>query len=253
LVGEDWGGDGDSTPGVVAAAPAPAAAAGGLSASNLLIRSMCDDALMLRVRQALCAYVEFRPDIGYLQGMSYLAAMIFLHVPHDEDGFIALANLIGRGHFKYFYGVHHQGISAYMTAFDEARRRSLPDLHGHFARVGIHPQMYLMDWWMALFSRALPYDIVVRCWDLYLLDEAYLFRVSLAILIYFSGQIHEDSAMDEIMLFLTKLQRQHMDEARFFAIVEDDRFYHGCTVADIRGILGEWQKELQALERPLEL
>jgi len=226
---------------------------GGLAQSSLLISSMCDDTLMQRVRRALCAYVEYRPDVGYLQGMSYVAAMILLHVPRDEDGFIALANLLSKGHFKYFFSVHHQGIGAYMAAFDDTFRRSLPDLHGHFTRIGVHPQMYVMDWWMALFARALPYDVAVRCWDLYLLDEAYLFRVSLAILVYFSAQIHDDSALDEAMVFLTKLQRQPVDEHRFFSLVEDDAQYNGCSLQTIRDIMETWSKELEGFERPLEL
>lgn len=225
----------------------------GLAHAPMLISSMCDETLMLRVRRALCAYVEFRPDIGYLQGMSYVAAMILLHVPSDEAGFIALANLLSKGHFKYFFSVHHQGIGAYMAAFDDVFRRSLPQLHDHFTRIGVHPQMYLMDWWMALFSRALPYDVVVRCWDLYLLDEVYLFRLSLAILVYFAAQVHEDSALDEVMVFLTKLQRQSVDEYRFFAIVDDDASFNGCTLPVMREVLVTWQKELVGLERPLEL
>jgi hypothetical protein len=208
--------------GDVTGASSPPASGAGLASSDMLISSMCDDILIARVRKALFAYVEYRPDIGYVQGMSYLAAMILLHVQDDKAAFIALANLLNKGHFRFFYSVHHQGMGVYISAFDGCLQRCLPELHTNFTVIGVNPQMYVIDWWMSLFSRALPYETAARCWDLYLLDDAYLFRISIAILVYFSPYIHEESALDEVMVFLSKVQRQHVDERRFFAIVEDD-------------------------------
>jgi hypothetical protein len=246
------GGDGTSPTGMTVSNPSfsndatasPSPSSGnGLASSDMLISSMCDDILLARVRKALFAYVEYRPDIGYVQGMSYLAAMILLHVLDDKAGFIALANLLNKGHFRFFYSVHHQGMGVYISAFDECFKQCLPELHTHFTMIGVHPQMYVMDWWMSLFSRALPYETAARCWDLYLLDEAYLFRVSIAILVYFSPYIHEESPLDEVMVFLSKVQRQHVDERKFFVIVEDD---HQCggSLQLMRDILRNRMKEV---------
>jgi hypothetical protein len=38
--------------------------------------------------------VAFRPDIGYVQGMSYVAAMILLNTGTTESAFITFANLL---------------------------------------------------------------------------------------------------------------------------------------------------------------
>ncbi|CUG91735.1 Hypothetical protein, putative [Bodo saltans] len=224
----------------------------GLASSDMLISSMCDDILIARVRKALFAYVEYRPDIGYVQGMSYLAAMLLLHVPDDKAAFVALANLLNKGHFRFFYSVHHQGMGVYISAFDGCLQRCLPELHTNFTVIGVNPQMYVIDWWMSLFSRALPYETAARCWDLYLLDEAYLFRISIAILVYFSPHIHEESALDEVMVFLSKVQRQHVDERRFFAIVDDDQ-QCGGSLSMMRDILRGWLTEVPPEDEVVEL
>lgn len=230
-----------------AEAPTHAVADGGLQGSSMLISTMCDEALLGRISRTLCAFVEYRPDIGYVQGMSYLAAMILLHVESDETGFICLVNLLHKSHFQYFYSVHHQGMGVYIAAFDECLKRSLPQLYTNFTVIGVHPQMYVIDWWMSLFSRALPYETAARCWDLFLLDEAFLFRISIAILVYFSPHIHEESSLDEVMVFLSKVQRQHIDEKKFFAIVDDDNSCGG-SLQTIRDILKERLKQLPSLE-----
>lgn len=189
-----------------------------LAHSHLLISSMCDDALLKKVNMTLRTFVEFRPDVGYVQGMSYLAAMLLMHLK-EEEAFIALATLLTRGHFRYFYTVHHQGMSAHICVFEEVFEMALPEVHKSFKVIGVNPQMYVIDWWMSMFSRTLPFDIAVRCWDLYLLDEAYLYLVSLTVLMYFSAYFHEDSALDEVMSFLSRVQKNYIDDRKFFCLL----------------------------------
>jgi hypothetical protein len=219
----------------------------GAGHSSMLISSMCDDALLEKVNMVLRAFVEYRPDIGYVQGMSYLAAMLLVHM-EQEKAFTALATLMTTGHFKYFYSINHSGIAAHISVFDSVFKHGLPELYRNFTVIGVNPQMYVIDWWMSLFSRALPYEIATRCWDLYLLDEAYLYRISVAILVYFSRFIHEESPLDEVMVFLSKVQKQPVDYDRFFAIVESDQLCGNTTIDGIRAVMEHCLGDLRRAE-----
>ena len=205
----------------------------------LLVHNMCqDESLLRRISEVLRTFVEYRPDIGYVQGMSYLAAMILLHMADDRRAFIALATLLAKGHLRYFYTVQHRGIGAHIAVFEAVLQRGQPSLHRHFQLIGVVPQMYVIDWWMSLFSRTLPYEIAARCWDLFLLDEAYLYRISLCLLIYFGAIVHDEAPIDEILMFLSKIQNYSISEDRLFAIVADEGRYPP-SIATIRGIMGE--------------
>eukprot|EP00658_Telonema_sp_P-2_P084355 TRINITY_DN9346_c0_g1_i1.p1 TRINITY_DN9346_c0_g1~~TRINITY_DN9346_c0_g1_i1.p1 ORF type:complete len:301 (-),score=21.11 TRINITY_DN9346_c0_g1_i1:265-1167(-) len=196
------------------------------SNTTLHVSNLCDDAALLqRISRLLKAFVELRPDIGYVQGMSYLAAMILLHIPNEHDSFIAMVSLLGRGHLRYFYAVHHQGMSNYIATFEDVLSVGLPELYRHFTVIGVNSQLYVIDWWMSLFSRTLPYEIASRCWDLFLLDEAYLYRVSMCLLLYFKAILHDDSPMDEILIFFSRIQQYSINEHRFFELVADDTKY----------------------------
>lgn len=209
--------------------PPPATTAAPTSSSDgaptdksLMVLNMCQDGSLLhRISELLRAFVEYRPDVGYVQGMSYLAAMLLLHIESDEKSFVALASLLAKGHLQYFYTVQHRGIGCHIGVFESVLQKGLPSLHRHFQVIGVVPQMYVIDWWMSLFSRTLPYEIASRCWDLFLLDEAYLYRISLSLLIYFGSTIHDEAPIDEILMFLSKIQNYTIQEERFFAIVGD--------------------------------
>jgi hypothetical protein len=203
--------------------------------------------LISRLEMCLRCFVEYRPDMGYVQGMSYLAAMILLNLD-DREAFLALAALLTRGHFPYFYTVNPQGMSAHIAVFDQVVKEGSPDVARNLTIIGVNPQMYVIDWWMSLWSRALPYEIASRCWDLYLCDDAYLYRISYCILVYFSFAIHEDSALDEVMSFLTKLYTQSIDEERFFCLVNDPKL--GPNTTEIRQYMNVHLQILSGLSSP---
>ena len=64
-----------------------------------------DGPLAQSLQDVLEAYVCYRPDVGYVQGMSYLAAILLLYMD-DFTAFQCFANLLS-GHFYFdFYRLH---------------------------------------------------------------------------------------------------------------------------------------------------
>jgi singapore isolate B (sub-type 7) whole genome shotgun sequence assembly, scaffold_31 (fragment) len=57
------------------------------------------------MRSMLLAYAYYRPDVGYVQGMSFLAGMLALHIPDPAVCFQCLANLLGGEHLYAFYSL----------------------------------------------------------------------------------------------------------------------------------------------------
>jgi hypothetical protein len=67
-----------------------------------------------RLQHVLEAYTCYRPDIGYVQGMSYLAAMFLLNVTHDHDAFVCFANLLHRPILLAFYRMDESTVCTRM-------------------------------------------------------------------------------------------------------------------------------------------
>ena len=131
------------------------------------------------LRSVLVAYSHFRPVPGYVQGMSFLAAMLLIYTdagggtsqpatppPHDEDGdqpltlrdrctstadifrvfpaFSCLANLLE--HPARILRTCLRLDSSRMSLLfeywqEELLARSLPRLYAHFKELGVEPQM----------------------------------------------------------------------------------------------------------------
>eukprot|EP00048_Salpingoeca_helianthica_P021415 m.12141 g.12141 ORF g.12141 m.12141 type:complete len:491 (+) comp5959_c0_seq2:135-1607(+) len=167
----------------------------------------------------LGAYVFFRPDIGYVQGMSFVAGMLLLNMEPCE-AFIAFANLFNRPLLRAFGRLSLPEMNAYYAVFEEFLLARLPRLHAHMATAGVRHDVHLTDWFFTGFSRALPLDLACRVWDVYFLEgDALLIRTALGIVSYFRDELLKMD-FDTMMMFLKNLPETMQEERLIKCIAE---------------------------------
>ncbi|XP_076142373.1 TBC1 domain family member 12 isoform X2 [Alosa pseudoharengus] len=134
------------------------------------------------LHSVLGAYTCYRPDVGYVQGMSFIAAVLILNM-EEADAFIAFANLLNKPCQMAFFRVDHDLMLKYFAAFEVFFEENLPRLFQHFQNNSLTPDFYLIDWIFTLYSKSLPLDVACRVWDVFCRDgEEALFRTGLGIL-----------------------------------------------------------------------
>ncbi|XP_077350600.1 TBC1 domain family member 12-like isoform X2 [Festucalex cinctus] len=134
------------------------------------------------LHSVLGAYTCYRPDIGYVQGMSFIAAVLILNL-EEADAFVTFANLLNKPCQMAFFRVDHDLMLKYFAAFEVFFEENLPRLFGHFRSNKLTPDLYLIDWIFTLYSKSLPLDVACRVWDVFCRDgEESLFRTGLGIL-----------------------------------------------------------------------
>lgn len=81
----------------------------------------------------------------------------------------------------------------------------MPLLYEHFQQECVETLMYLMDWHLSLFTKALPLEIATKVWDAYLCEgEVYVLCVGLGILKMFAPKLSTFS-VEKICPFLLHL------------------------------------------------
>ncbi len=136
------------------------------------------------LRHVLEAYVCLRPDIGYVQGMSFVAAVLLLNLDCYMS-FQCLANILNRKIFLEFFRMNMIQIKKYMLVLEELIGRYLPRIAAQFELIKLTPDMYIVDWVLTIFSKALPLDLAMRVWDYFFFEgTTFIYRVALGILKY---------------------------------------------------------------------
>uniref|UniRef100_A0A7N6F5G9 Rab-GAP TBC domain-containing protein n=1 Tax=Anabas testudineus TaxID=64144 RepID=A0A7N6F5G9_ANATE len=189
----------------------------------------------------LGAYTCYRPDVGYVQGMSFIAAVLILNLD-TADAFIAFANLLNKPCQMAFFRVDHSLMLTYFAAFEVFFEENLPKLFAHFKKNNLTPDIYLIDWIFTLYSKSLPLDLACRVWDVFCRDnEEFLFRTALGLL-----RLYQDvlTCMDFIHMaqFLTRLPD---------LIPAEQLFQHIASI-HMTSRNRKWAQVLQALQKDQE-
>eukprot|EP01132_Coremiostelium_polycephalum_P000879 gene879-1101_t len=128
-------------------------------------------------------WAAWRPDVGYVQGMSYLSGLLTIYMDTPFNTFVCFANLLNNHFFLSLFRMDVKGIVKHMKIFDLLFQRHLPKLYRKFKELSISPEHYLLEWFMTLFTKLLPLPIVSRVWDCYLIEgESYVYSVAIGIL-----------------------------------------------------------------------
>ncbi|KAI9251926.1 rab-GTPase-TBC domain-containing protein [Phascolomyces articulosus] len=127
------------------------------------------------------AYSIHDNDVGYCQGISFIAGPLLLNMP-EEEAFCVLVQLMNqynlRGHFTPQLDLLHQRL----YQFDGVLQDHLPHVHRHFETQGIRSSMYASQWFMTLFAYKFPLDFVFRIFDILLaegIEALYSFGLAL--------------------------------------------------------------------------
>jgi nicotinic acid phosphoribosyltransferase len=73
------------------------------------------------------AYSLLRPDLGYVQGMSYVAASLLLHFQREYDTFKIFANLMHRDNLLFdFYSFDMDKVNRVFDLFMRLLKEKVP-------------------------------------------------------------------------------------------------------------------------------
>ncbi|XP_061565474.1 TBC1 domain family member 14 isoform X2 [Cololabis saira] len=190
----------------------------------------------------LGAYTCYRPDVGYVQGMSFIAAVLILNLD-TADAFIAFANLLNKPCQMAFFRVDHSLMLTYFAAFEVFFEENLPKLFAHFKINNLTPDIYLIDWIFTLYSKPLPLDLACRVWDVFCRDgEEFLFRTALGLLRLYHDVL---TCMDFIHMaqFLTRLPD----------LVPAEQLFQHIAAVHMTSRNRKWAQVLQALTEQKKL
>lgn len=179
------------------------------------------------LHELLAAYVCYRPDVGYVQGMSFIAAVLILNM-EAPCAFVCFANLLEQPVLRAAFTRDGNTMQRFWRAYTRLLKHNLPSLADMLA-----PELYLLEWLYTAFAKAMPLDAACRVWDVFHRDGgAFLFNTALGILHLYQDELRD---MDFISAaqFLTKLPDDLDSEALFRSIGSVSMALDGMTFDEL--------------------
>lgn len=136
------------------------------------------------LRRVLYAYSVYDDEIGYCQGMNFLAAM-FLTFMNEEESFWLLVAVMNEEPYdmRVMYSEDMGGVHESLYITERLVQKFMPKLFKHLEREHVDISMIATQWIMTLFSSTFRFDMVSRVWDSFLVEGwKVVYRIILALL-----------------------------------------------------------------------
>jgi len=138
------------------------------------------------------AYAKYDPQVGYCQGMAFLAGFLLMHMP-EQEAFWTLVQMMYEYGLRYTFVTGMPLLREYMHILHCAVVELLPKLSAHLAKVGVAETLFAPQWIATLFSSHFPAPWTARVWDLwFVLGPLWVVKVSFALL-----QINQQGIMSQ--------------------------------------------------------
>ncbi|PSS16106.1 TBC1 domain family member 2B like [Actinidia chinensis var. chinensis] len=134
------------------------------------------------LRRVLVGYSFRDSDVGYCQGLNYVAALLLLVMKTEEDAFWMLAVLLENVLVSDCYTNNLSGCHVEQRVFKDLLIKKCPRIAAHLEALEFDVSLVATEWFLCLFSKSLPSETTLRVWDVLFYDGAkVLFHVALAI------------------------------------------------------------------------
>ncbi|CAL0317412.1 unnamed protein product [Lupinus luteus] len=134
------------------------------------------------LRRVLVVYSFRDSDVGYCQGLNYVAALLLLVMKTEEDAFWMLAVLVENVLVNDCYTNNLSGCHVEQRVFKDLLVKKCPRIASHLEALGFDVSLVTTEWFLCLFSKSLPSETTLRVWDVIFYEGAkVIFNVALAI------------------------------------------------------------------------
>ncbi|XP_052399358.1 USP6 N-terminal-like protein [Carassius gibelio] len=156
--------------------------------------------------RVLTGFARYNPQIGYVQGMSYIAAVLLM-ILSEEEAFWALVALLEKPKYlselfdSTLKKIQHQAL-----IFHQLLKHRKPLLFQHLETLGVSSLHFIMQWFLTLFTSLPCWDSVLAIWDLIMLHGLQaVFRTGLTIILLLESRIMNMSEEATVLPLLLRV------------------------------------------------
>ncbi|CAH2300005.1 TBC1 domain family member 1 isoform X4 [Pelobates cultripes] len=156
----------------------------------------------LSLYNILKAYSLLDPEVGYCQGLSFVAGILLLHMG-EEDAFKMLKFLMYDMGLRKQYRPDMITLQIQMYQLSRLLHDYHRDLYDHLEQYEIGPSLYAAPWFLTMFASQFPLGFVARVFDIiYLQGSEVIFKVALSLLGSHKPLILQHENLESIVEFI---------------------------------------------------
>ena len=166
-----------------------------------------------KLLKVLSNYSKYNKNVGYMQGMAFICALLLTYMD-EERAFLMLHILMKKYNLESLYLPGLEELKKKFYVLLNLEKKFIPDCYKIFVRDDISPRCYASEWFISLFARNLDFNILVRIFDTFLLEEfKVIYRFALAFIKLKEDELLEAKTVDSTFIIMGNcLKNVNIDE-----------------------------------------
>ncbi|GFE55577.1 TBC domain containing protein, putative [Babesia ovis] len=129
----------------------------------------------------LRAYAIYNPDVGYCQGMAFIAGMLVVYMD-EEDAFYTMISVMDKHGIKRLFLPQMKQLERYCDVLEQYIRRKMKRLYRHMQKHDVDISIVASQWFLTLFTYNFSLDTAALLWDALLaMDNDWMLSIAIAI------------------------------------------------------------------------
>lgn len=196
--------------------------------------------------RVLRSYAIYDAEVGYCQGLGFLAALLLLNMS-DCEAFCCLVRIMEGHGLRNMFLPTLAGLKLRLFQFEKLLQIHAPDVAAYLESIEVRPAIYVSQWFLSIFGVAAPLDTLHRLYDVVLAEGASetIMRVALALLIKNKDKIlHHD--MEEVMRLLLGSELWSAYDGNTDGLVQDAVAYTPSVTTEV---LAEFERQFEEQQK----
>ena len=158
-----------------------------------------------------------RPEIGYCQGMNFIAGALIELIEEEEKIFWIFLSFIDNIDLNLLFLKNMPDYAIRVYQLKHYIKQYYPDLFIHFKKHQIHPDIFFSKWILTIFANYLPFYLLYKIWDLFIIDKwKAIFRISMILLGLMKDKLITLN-LDEFCLFFKSKEIKEMISFKYIS------------------------------------
>ena len=112
-----------------------------------------------------------RPEIGYCQGMNFIAGALINLIDDEEKCFWIFLTFIDNIQLNLLYLKNMPDFLIRVYQLKNFIEFYFPKLYNHLRRTQINIDLFFSKWLLTIFANYFPFDILYQIWDVFIIDK----------------------------------------------------------------------------------